>query len=110
MGQTSVERTRLIAALLMSLIVLNVVDAASTIVNVAAGATEVNPIMAFLLLEMGVSWFLAVKLTLMPLACLFIWGHREHPRALIVSVMMFGMYSFIVGVHAGTAACLATVP
>ena len=107
MEQTTVatEQPSLVGPMMLAFAALNGLDTGMTISNIAAGATEVNPITSYML-QMGTAHFVIFKLVTMPVACLLVWRNRWHPWALRISVAMLMVYSFIIGMHTATAVCL----
>jgi hypothetical protein len=66
-----------VGTLLRLIFLANLIDAYLTLVWIDAGvATEANPIMNYLL-QRGVGWFLAGKITAISIACLILWRMRN---------------------------------
>ena len=85
--------------MLIVLVILNVVDAFSTLYLVSNGyAKELNPLMD-LWLQMGPWHFLFVKLFLTSLGIGFLWFSREHTFVHKVTAALLVLYVIVVCVH-----------
>ena len=85
-------------ALILVLLVLIVLDAASTLYISRNGGTEVNPIMDHAL-RRGVGWFLAIKLAPLPLAFLLLSIHRYFHWVRTVLTTLVLIYSGLALYH-----------
>jgi hypothetical protein len=79
------------------LLFFNVLDAVFTLGAIQAGAAEeANPLMAWPL-ELGVAWFMVVKLGVVSLGVLLLWRAR---RSLLASAGLLGLCAVYAGVIA----------
>ncbi len=91
---------------LRAIVVLNVVDLASTQLWVSAGiTTEANPLMETAM-GAGPVGFLAAKVALISLAVGLLWRHRERRMARVAAVPLALIYAFIGGGHVGILALI----
>ena len=91
------------SVLLRLVFVGNLIDAYLTLVWINAGvATEINPIMNFLL-QQGSEWFLATKITAVFIACLILWRMRNirsvYVATRLVALLSVLGYAVLIGFH-----------
>ena len=90
---------RLMGGLVISLLVLNLLDAGFTLFWVQTGhATEANALMRDLVLAHPVR-FVLVKLVLVSLGSILLWRYRRRPAAVIAIFFAFLVYYFLLLYH-----------
>ena len=93
------ERFPWLDHLVRAVLVLNLLDAVFTLVWVRAGmAEEWNALMRDLAHGQAI-FFVLTKIALVGLGCLFLWGRRTHPWAVIAIFVAFAAYYLVLLVH-----------
>lgn len=87
-----------LGAVLLGTNVLNALDYRATVVALASGNVEGNPIMRALFeLDYGVAAF--VKLAVIAAATLVIWGSRRYRTVLLAALLSFAVYAALFAYH-----------
>ena len=88
------DRPHLIAAVLVTVVLLNIADYLLTVRALDRGASEANPIMAALF-EVSPAVAGSVKLTLVLVVVAVIWNMRRYRRILEVSLVALAGFSLV---------------
>jgi len=81
--------------MLVAIVALNLFDAVATLTWINLGlAEEANPLMEPLI-SYCPSCFVAVKMAIVFLVCLFLWKERENSYALLASKIVFAAYTVL---------------
>jgi hypothetical protein len=89
------EQPALLAELLVMVNLLSVVDLLITLSVLRLGATELNPLMAWLI-DLGTIPAAAAKIGVVLAATLGLWRLRRHRAALVTAVLLFAVYGSLV--------------
>lgn len=93
------QHFRWLKGIVVTVILMNVIDASMTITWVEAGlATEANPMMEVLLSTHPVL-FMMTKLALVFLGITLLWRHRERPMAVVAIFILFMVYYGVMLIH-----------
>jgi len=87
-----------IAGLLWFILLLNALDLALTVQALKRGATEANPVMAWLL-EQDMLMASTLKLGLGLAVALTVWQLRKYRRMLELSLVLVGFFGLVLGYH-----------
>lgn len=90
------RQASLLAALLITIVVMNVADAALTLHATGSGeVVEANPVMAAAL-HVGAGTFAVVKLAVVCLGVLLLWWQRGHRWVLPAAALLAGVFVAVV--------------
>ena len=89
---------RVIAGVLALVLILNAMDLALTVQALGRGATETNPIMAWLF-DQDMLMASTFKLGLGLAVALTIWRLRKYRRVLELSLVLTGVFTLVLGYH-----------
>ena len=95
----TLEHFRWLKGVIWTMLVLNVIDGALTLIWVSTGrATEANPLLAILAHEYPVL-FVLVKFTLVGMGSYLLWRYRKHPGSVVGIFVAFLAYYFVLLYH-----------
>ena len=92
------DRPGLLALLLMTVNLLNILDFSFTLNVLAAGGAEANPVMRSLF-DVGAEWAAIFKVLAVLAATVILWRHRRFRSALVATCLIASVFSAVVIYH-----------